>query len=150
MIAVALMCFFQLTNAESLSDVFGSMVKQWRGGVCSQTASDADWLIGEGIFNPKTGIVALRSLKDPGTAYDNDLIGKDPQVAHMNDYADLPDDEGSDVSVTPLLSMRLLTDVASGEAYISTLEFRTRLSTWLPPVLEASLGIELDRSGTMC
>lgn len=85
---------------ESISDVFGSMVKQWRGGVNSQTADDADWLIGEGIFNPKTGIVALRSMKDPGTAYDNDLIGKDPQVAHMDDYADLPDDEGSDVSVS--------------------------------------------------
>lgn len=78
------------------------MVKQWRSGEDPQTASDADWLIGQGIFNPNTGIVALRSLKDPGTAYDNGFIGKDPQVAHMQDYADLPDDEGSDVSTQPV------------------------------------------------
>lgn len=88
---------------ESVADVFGSMVKQWRGGVEPQPASDADWLIGEGIFYPSTGIVAIRSLKDPGTAYDNDLIGRDPQVSHMDNYADLPDDEGSDVSAQPYL-----------------------------------------------
>ena len=74
------------------------MVKQWRGGAEPQTAKEADWLIGQGIFNPATGMVALRSMKDPGTAYDNEFIGKDPQVSHMRDYADLPDDEGSDVS----------------------------------------------------
>lgn len=100
----AIMSVLELTDAESLSDVFGSMVKQWRGGVEPQVASDADWLIGQGIFNPDTGIVAIRSMKHPGTAYDNDLIGKDPQVAHMDDYADLPDDEGSDVSAQPNLT----------------------------------------------
>jgi Zn-dependent metalloprotease len=29
---------------------------------------------------------ALRSMQAPGTAYDNKLLGKDPQPAHMNDY----------------------------------------------------------------
>ena len=74
------------------------MVKQWRGGVCPQRAVDADWLIGENIFNPATNIVAIRSMKEPGTAYDSPLIGKDPQVSHMRDYQDLPDDEANDVS----------------------------------------------------
>jgi Zn-dependent metalloprotease len=74
------------------------MVKQWRGGHDPQKAIDADWLIGAGIFNPATNIAAIRSMKDPGTAYDTPLLGKDPQVAHMDQYADLPDDEGHDVS----------------------------------------------------
>jgi Zn-dependent metalloprotease len=66
---------------ESISDVFGSLVKQW---VNKQTADKADWLIGEGIFiNDEPG-KALRSMKAPGTAYDDPDLGKDPQPAHMN------------------------------------------------------------------
>ena len=49
---------------ESISDVFGSIVKQY---IKKQTVDKADWLIGEGIFaeDPKW---ALRSMKKPGTA----------------------------------------------------------------------------------
>lgn len=51
---------------ESFSDVFGSMVKQ---RVLNQTAEEADWLIGEGLFTSNVNGVALRSMKAPGTAY---------------------------------------------------------------------------------
>ena len=88
-----------------MSDVFGSMVKQWRGGVNPQRAADADWLIGQGIFNPQTGIVALRSMKAPGTAYSESVIGTDPQPDHMDNYLDVPDDEGSDASVDYLIAL---------------------------------------------
>ena len=37
---------------------------------------------------------ALRSLKAPGTAYDDDVLGKDPQPAHMDDYVQTRDDNG--------------------------------------------------------
>jgi Zn-dependent metalloprotease len=47
---------------ESISDVFGSIVKQWS---LKQTVDRADWLIGAGIMKP-TGWNALRSMKDPG------------------------------------------------------------------------------------
>ncbi len=67
---------------ESISDVFGSLVKQW---VNKDTASKADWLIGEGIFINDAPGKALRSLKAPGTAYDDPDLGKDPQPAHMKD-----------------------------------------------------------------
>jgi Zn-dependent metalloprotease len=71
---------------ESLSDVFGSMVKQYTLG---QSAHDADWLIGAGLMLPATGIRALRSLAAPGTAYDDSRLGgRDPQPAHMRDYYD--------------------------------------------------------------
>ena len=53
---------------ESMSDVFGSLVKQWAR---KQTADQADWLIGAEIFTPEIDADALRSMKAPGTAYNN-------------------------------------------------------------------------------
>ncbi|WP_367136230.1 MULTISPECIES: M4 family metallopeptidase [Streptomyces] len=77
---------------ESVSDVFGSLIKQYALG---QTADQADWLIGQGLLGP--GIdhgVALRSMKEPGTAYDDDVLGKDPQPATMDDYVRTSRDNG--------------------------------------------------------
>jgi Zn-dependent metalloprotease len=68
---------------ESISDVFGSLIKQRTLG---QTAEQADWLIGEGVLAPALG-KALRSMKAPGTAF-----AGDNQPAHMRDYRDLPND----------------------------------------------------------
>jgi Zn-dependent metalloprotease len=76
---------------ESMSDAFGSCLKQ---RVAGQSAADADWLIGEGIFLPSVQGVALRSMKAPGTAYDDPTLGKDPQAASMDDYVDTADDNG--------------------------------------------------------
>jgi Zn-dependent metalloprotease len=76
---------------ESMSDVFGSLVKQRTRG---QTAAQADWLIGEGLFTPNVNGVAIRSLKAPGTAYDDPVLGKDPQPWHMNDYKNVAYDNG--------------------------------------------------------
>lgn len=36
-----------------------------------ETADKADWLIGEGCLLPGVKGVALRNMKDPGTAYDD-------------------------------------------------------------------------------
>lgn len=78
---------------ESVSDVFGSLVKQWS---LNQTADVADWLIGAEIFTPGIEADALRSMKAPGTAYDNDLFGKDPQPDHMDRFVVLPDTDDGD------------------------------------------------------
>src|SRR3954453_7586281 len=78
---------------ESMSDVFGSVVKQWKLG---QSAKDADWLIGAEIFTPGLKGDALRSMKAPGSAYDSPELGKDPQPDHMSKYARLPDTEEGD------------------------------------------------------
>lgn len=40
--------------------------------------------------------VALRSMKEPGTAYNQKGIGKDPQVAHMKDYVKLKETQEED------------------------------------------------------
>jgi Zn-dependent metalloprotease len=76
---------------ESFSDVFGSLVKQ---RARNQTAADADWIIGEGLFTSKVRGVGLRSLKAPGSAYADPVLGNDPQPAHMSNYDSSPDDNG--------------------------------------------------------
>jgi len=78
---------------ESTSDVFGSLVKQWS---LSQTADEADWLIGADVFTPGFDADALRSLKAPGTAYNNEEFGKDPQPDHMSKFVSLPDTRRGD------------------------------------------------------
>jgi Zn-dependent metalloprotease len=51
-------------------------------------------LIGEGIWAKGIHGKALRSMKAPGTAYDDPRIGRDPQPAHMDGYVDTDDDNG--------------------------------------------------------
>ena len=102
---------------ESIADVFGSLVKQRKLG---QTAEQADWLIGAGMFVPRpdrrasrlgdrsadvyTGVngIALRSMSAPGTAYHDPVFihpqlspdGKDPQPDHMRGYVTTSLDKG--------------------------------------------------------
>ena len=85
--------YFQQSGAlnESLSDVFGSLVKQYQ---LQQLASEADWIIGAGLFTPNVNGVGIRSMKAPGTAYDDPVLGKDPQPAHMKDYVNTISDNG--------------------------------------------------------
>lgn len=85
--------YFQQPGAlnESMSDVFGSLVKQYQS---QQIASEADWIIGEGLFSSNVNGVGIRSMKAPGTAYDDPVLGKDPQPAHMRDYVNTISDNG--------------------------------------------------------
>jgi Zn-dependent metalloprotease len=76
---------------ESLSDVFGVLVEQHRRG---QNADEASWLVGEGLFTEAVHGRALRSMAAPGTAYDDPLLGQDPQPAHMDQYVQTDEDDG--------------------------------------------------------
>lgn len=76
---------------ESIADVFGVLVEQYSRG---QNAADASWLVGEGLFTAEVQGSALRSMSAPGTAYDDDVLGKDPQPGHMDDYVATSDDNG--------------------------------------------------------
>src|ERR671914_720551 len=76
---------------EHFADVAGIMVKQRKLG---QTADQADWLIGAELRGEEFDGVALRSMKAPGTAYDDACLGKDPQPAHWRDYVRTWDDNG--------------------------------------------------------
>ncbi len=76
---------------ESMSDVFGSLVKQYQK---NQTADQADWIIGEGLLAAGVNGVGIRSMKAPGTAYNDPVLGKDPQPGHMKDYVNTTSDNG--------------------------------------------------------
>ncbi len=76
---------------ESMSDVFGSCLKQ---RLLGQSAEEADWIIGQGLFTESIQGVGLRHMLEPGTAYDDPELGKDPQPAHMDDIYDGTDDNG--------------------------------------------------------
>lgn len=71
---------------EHLADVFGVTVQQW--------AKDdpKDWRIGEEIL--LDGASAVRHMLNPGTAYDNDVLGRDPQPGHMDQYKKIRADNG--------------------------------------------------------
>ena len=76
---------------ESMSDVFGSLVKQYQR---QETADQANWIIGEGLFTSNVNGVGIRSMKAPGTAYNDPVLGKDPQPGHMDDYVKTIEDNG--------------------------------------------------------
>ena len=76
---------------EHFSDVFGSVITQH---VENQAADTADWLIGDEIMGPTLKGEALRSMSDPGTAFDNPLMGRDQQPAHMDQLYTGTDDNG--------------------------------------------------------
>lgn len=76
---------------EAVSDVFGSLIKQHQ---LNQTADKADWLIGAGLLASGVQGVALRSMQAPGTAYDDPVLGKDPQPAHMRNFVHTFQDNG--------------------------------------------------------
>lgn len=76
---------------ESMADVFGSMIKQYK---LNQTAKEADWLIGAGLFRSNVNARALRDMANPGTAYkDNPIIGSDPQPKDMDGYVVMTENE---------------------------------------------------------
>src|SRR5262249_54073723 len=63
-------------------------VKQF---LLKQDVTKADWLIGAGILGPAIDGVALRSMKEPGTAF-----AGDDQPGNMSGYVDSPDTELGD------------------------------------------------------
>lgn len=54
---------------EGMSDIFGSMFRQWQG---NQTVTQADWLIGKDIIGPvahQRGYTCLRDMANPAAAH---------------------------------------------------------------------------------
>ena len=102
--------------ARSIADVFGALTEQYGEG---QTADQATWLIGEGLFTEAVEGRALRSMSAPGTAYDDDVLGKDPQPGHLDDYVETTDDNGGVHlnSGIPNRALFLVADALGGRAW---------------------------------
>jgi len=66
---------------ESMSDVFGSMFRQWQGG---QDVNAADWLIGKDIMGPvatSRGYTCLRDMANPAASH---CLA--PQITNFSQY----------------------------------------------------------------
>jgi Zn-dependent metalloprotease len=70
---------------EHMADVFGVAIRQHVEGQ-SQDPANANWLVGDSIMGPTLQGQAIRNMKEPGTAYDNEYMGQDPQPDHMDGY----------------------------------------------------------------
>jgi Zn-dependent metalloprotease len=74
-------------------------------------------LIGAGILAPGIKGVALRSMKAPGTAYDDPKLGgKDPQPDHMKNYVKQsaqPEDDYGGVHINSGIPNRAFYEVAT-------------------------------------
>ncbi|KAF4447945.1 peptidase M4 thermolysin [Fusarium austroafricanum] len=70
---------------ESISDIFAALVEQWH---FNQTAADADWLTGQNLFPIAFKGAALRNIANPGTAFNDPILGQDAQIDHFSKYND--------------------------------------------------------------
>lgn len=81
---------------ESFSDVFGVLVRLKKEDRAE--LRDEDWVVGRGIFRVSNSFdrtFGIRSMKFPGTAYENHAVfGDDRQVGAMSDFVDTSDDNG--------------------------------------------------------
>jgi hypothetical protein len=85
----------------SYTDILTSLIKQ---RTLEQNDKNADWTIAPGAVAWISGKFddigrdkrPLRSLKAPGTAYDDPVIGKDPQVDHFTKLVNLPNTPSAD------------------------------------------------------
>jgi len=105
---------------EHFADVFGSLVRQYRK---KQTAAKADWLIGKELLVPAPTRTALRSMKNPGSAFKNDPdLGDDPQPKiYANRYTGSQDYGGVHInSGIPNHAFYLATTAVGGNAWEKT------------------------------
>ena len=109
---------------EAFSDIFGSCVDQW---VHKLDAGQHNWLIGEEIMAEQLYGEAIRSMSHPGTAYDNPVLGKDPQAATMAGYV-----AGGDPHVNSGIVNRAfyLTAIELGTFPAARIWYRTLLNLW--------------------
>jgi Zn-dependent metalloprotease len=68
---------------ESFSDIMATAVDASANG---KTVETHDWLIGDEVMSDQLFGEALRNMAEPGTAYDNPIIGTDPQPRDMSGF----------------------------------------------------------------
>lgn len=89
---------------EHFSDVMGVLVRQFTNKL---TCDQDSWLIGPGIFTKSVKGRALRDMLNPGTAYDDPRLGKDPQPSDMSGYVQTFEDNGG-IHLNRVVSLTVL------------------------------------------
>lgn len=85
-------------NNEAGSDILSALTEQWWR---QQTAGQASWLIGPELFAHGLQGRALRDMLRRGPAYDDPLLGRDPQIDDASQYK-----RGQDPHVTSAVTNR--------------------------------------------
>ena len=117
-----------------------------RRGVAGQavvTAADgrgrglADWE--RGFHAYRIDADALRSMKAPGKAYDNQLLGTDPQPDHMSKFVHLPDTERGDNG-----GVHINSGIPNKAFYQVRWHWRVRVGRARTHLVRSSQGIDSD------
>lgn len=132
---------------EHMSDVFGSAIQQFHD---KTDADSADWLIGDEIMGTEMYGEALRSMRAPGTAYDNGVLGRDPQPAHMKDVYVGTDDHGG-VHINSGIPNRAfyLTAAAIGTKAAARIWYQALLNLWPRATFKDAVGVITESARRM-
>lgn len=133
---------------EHFADVFGTVVTQWFENKAAekeidwlQIAKKADWLIGDEIMGPDLYGEALRCMSEPGTAYDNKLLGKDPQPAHMKDiYTGTGDNGGVHINSGIMNKAFYITAIEIGTDQAASIWYNALQNLWPTAIFKEAVG----------
>ncbi|KAK3997909.1 protease PrtS [Cladorrhinum sp. PSN332] len=106
---------------EHIADVFGIMVKQMYE---NEDAANADWLIGEGCLLPGVKGVSLRSMKDPGSAYDDPRFGFDLQPGHTSKIPELMKKYGNYIRNKDYGGVHIFSGIPNKAFYLASVAFK--------------------------
>lgn len=141
---------------EHLADVFAACVRRdyLRGQQQEQGQGRVDglplaldWRLGPDLF--LDGVSCLRDMLEPGTAYDDPRIGRDPQVGHMSLWRRMREDRGGVhvFSGIPSRAFALYADSVSDERALEVwqaamvwLDKAATLSRWRDLTVRAAQG----------
>jgi Zn-dependent metalloprotease len=127
---------------ESMSDVFGSMFRQWRA---NQTVQTADWLIGKEIMGPGAlarGFTCLRDMANPAAKH---CLA--PQPTKFSQYQDGMDPHES--SGIPNLAFHKAATAIGGRSWEKTGVIWYQALTGFQPSPNAKMKMFADRTRTL-
>ena len=127
---------------ESMSDVFGSMFRQWEAG---QSVGQADWLIGKEIMGPGAtalGFTCLRDLANPAAAH---CLA--PQPTNFSQYQNGMDPHLS--SGFPNLAFYKAAKKIGGKSWEKTGKIWYRALTGFPPNPNLKMKAFANRTRTL-
>jgi Zn-dependent metalloprotease len=127
---------------ESMSDVFGSMFRQWSA---NQTVSAADWLIGKEIVGPGAaarGFTCLRDMSNPAAKH---CLA--PQPTHFSQYQNGMDPH--DASGFPNLAFYKAATAIGGKSWEKTGKIWYQALTGFAPSPNMKMSVFANRTRTL-
>ena len=127
---------------ESISDVFGSMFRQWDA---NQTVTQADWLIGKDIMGPGAiarGFTCLRDMADPAATH---CLA--PQPTKFSQYHDGMDPHYS--SGIPNLAFYQAAMAIGGKSWLKAGQIWYQALTGFPPSPNLKMSAFAKRTRTL-